>query len=80
MIVQPLAPIVIVTQIANYGDHAAGIALTRACNLGENAIEARQVGERISNLVDQIRGRRCGSSCVGNFKIVIDDFLAVNRR
>jgi hypothetical protein len=43
------------SMIANHGEQAAPIALARARNLGDNALEARDVWERIFRTLQQLQ-------------------------
>jgi len=43
------------SMIANHGAQAATIALSRARNLGEDALESRDVWERIFRTLQQLR-------------------------
>ena len=43
------------SMIANHGEQAATIALNRARNLGDNALEARDVWERVFRTLQQLQ-------------------------
>jgi hypothetical protein len=43
------------SMIANHGEEAATVALNRARNLGDNALEARDVWERIFRALQQLQ-------------------------
>lgn len=49
------------SMIANHGEQAANIALNRAHNLGEDALEARDAWERISRTIQRIQSE---SACI----------------
>ena len=43
------------SMIANHGEQVATIALNRARNLGDNALEARDVWERVFRTLQQLQ-------------------------
>jgi hypothetical protein len=45
------------SMIANHGEQAATIALSRARNLGDDALEAREVWERIFQTLQYLQPR-----------------------